>query len=100
MSRARRREHRRIVAQLQRLAAPPVEEVTPARLLTTLDLGRAVAFRTAGRPGSRELHHRTIGTLAGVRPTTDAVLLVVTQGAAEATFPVALSEPVTVRRSP
>jgi hypothetical protein len=100
VSRARRREHRRIVAQLQRMTSPPIEEVTPARLLTTLDVGRVVAFRTAGRPGSREPQHRTIGTLAGVRPTTDAVLLVVTQGAAEATFRVALSEPVTVRRSP
>lgn len=101
MSRSRGRERRRILAQLQ---PAPVEDLTPARLLSTLDVDHVIAFRTAGQRLSRAPEHRTIGRLLGVRPPTDTapgvMHLVVQQGTEQATFRVAIGEPITVRRSP
>lgn len=102
MSRSRGRERRRVVEQLARELARYVEEETPARLLRTADIDQVVAFRTAGHRLSRAPEHRTIGRLIGVRPPTDTapgvMHLVVQQGTDQATFRVAIGEPVTVRR--
>lgn len=102
MSRKRGRERRRILEQLVRSPETFVEEVAPARLLQTTDIGLVVAFRTAGRRLSREPQHRTIGTLIGVRPpelsSPNRMQLVVQQGAAEAVFFVDIGEPVITRR--
>ena len=99
MSRSRGRERRRILAQLQ---PAPVEDLAPARLLSTLDVDHVIAFRSAGHRLSRAPEHRTIGRLLGVRPPTDTapgvMHLVVQQGTEQATFRVAIGEPVTVRR--
>jgi hypothetical protein len=102
VSRKRGRERRRILASLEQQSVRYVEELTPARLLNTTDIGLVVAFRTAGHRLSRESQHRTIGTLIGVRPadpgSPNRMQLVVRQGAAEAVFPVDIGEPVTIRR--
>lgn len=102
MSRKRGRERRRILASLEQQPVRYVEELAPARLLQTTDVGLVVAFRTAGHRLSREPQHRTIGTLIGVRPadtsSPNRMQLVVRQGAAEAAFPVDIGEPVTIRR--
>jgi hypothetical protein len=99
VSRNRGRERRRILASLEQQPTRYVEETAPARLLRTTDVGLVVAFRTAGHRLSREPQHRTIGTLIGVRPhQPDRLHLVVRQGTAEAVFPVAAGEPVTIRR--
>lgn len=104
MSRKRGRERRRILASLEQQPDRYVEELSPARLLRTTDIGLVVAFRTAGHRLSREPQHRTIGTLLGVRPpepvSPNRMYLVIRQGAAEATFPVDVGEPITIRRSP
>ncbi|WIA96446.1 hypothetical protein [Curtobacterium sp. MCBA15_004] len=104
MSRARGRERRRILAQLEQQPVRYAEELSPARLLQTTDVGLVVAFRTAGHRLSREPQHRTIGTLIGVRPpdtsSPNRMQLVVQQGVDQATFLVDVGEPVTIRRSP
>lgn len=102
MSRTRGRECRRILAQLEHQPVRYVEETSPARLLRTTDVGLVVAFRTAGHRLSREPQQRTIGTLLGVRPPDTSSLsimrLVVQQGIEQATFPVNIGEPITIRR--
>lgn len=104
MSRTRGRERRRILAQLEQQPVRYVEELAPARLLQTTDVGLVVAFRTAGHRLSREPQNRTIGTLIGVRPpdisSPNRMHLVVQQGVYQATFLVDISEPITIRRSP
>lgn len=104
MSRTRGRERRRILEQIARAPQTFVEEVTPARLLQTTDVGLVVAFRTAGHRLSREPQHRTIGTLLGVRPpetsSPNRMQLVVQQGVDQASFTVNIGEPITVRRTP
>jgi hypothetical protein len=102
VSRTRGRERRRILAQLEQKPVRYVEEMSPARLLQTGDVGLVVAFRTAGHRLSREPQHRTIGTLAGVRPpdptSPNRMQLVVQQGVEQQTFLVDVGEPVTIRR--
>ncbi|MGW8430906.1 hypothetical protein ACWGJ9_07250 [Curtobacterium citreum] len=104
MSRKRGRERRRVLASLEQQPVRYVEELAPARLLRTTDVGLVVAFRTAGHRLSREPQHRTIGTLVGFRPSLPGsphhVHLVVRQGAAEGVFSVHISEPITIRRTP
>lgn len=102
MSRTRGRERRRILAQLEPKPIRYVEETSPARLLQTEDVGLVIAFRTAGHRLSREPHHRTIGTLVGVRPpdptSPNRMHLVVQMGVEQQTFLVNVGEPVTIRR--
>lgn len=102
MSRKRGRERRRILAQLKQTRLSFVEEVTPARLLQTTDVGLVIAFRTAGHRLSRSPEHRTLGTLIGVRPpdptSPNRMQLVVQQGVDQAAFTVNIGEPITVRR--
>ncbi|TDW69136.1 hypothetical protein EDF51_106120 [Curtobacterium sp. PhB25] len=102
MSRTRGRERRRILEQIAQAPQTFVEEVTPARLLQTTDVGLVVAFRTAGHRLSRSPEHRTLGTLIGVRPpaptSPNRMQLVVQQGVDQAAFTVNIGEPITVRR--
>jgi hypothetical protein len=104
VSRKRGRERRRILEQIAQAPQTFVEEVTPARLLQTTDVGLVVAFRTAGPRLSREPQHRTIGRLVGVRPpdptSPNRMQLVVQQGVDQASFTVNIGEPITVRRTP
>lgn len=101
-SRSRGRERRRILAQLEQQPVRYVEELTPARLLQTTDIGLVVAFRTTGPRLSRDPQHRTIGTLIGVRPpdptSPNRMQLVVRQGVDQQAFPVHIGEPITIRR--
>ena len=102
MSRKRGRERRRILASLEQQPPRYVEEIAPARLLRTTDVGLVVAFRTAGHRLSREPQHRTIGRLIGVRASdispTGRLRLVVQQGHEQQAFAVDPGEPVTIRR--
>lgn len=102
MSRKRGRERRRILEQFDWSPQAFAEEVSPARLLQTTDVGLVVAFRSAGPRLSREPQHRTIGTLIGVRPpdisSPNRMQLVVQQGVEQASFLVNIGEPITVRR--